>query len=81
MWWPIIFVFSAALFRTILLIELTLGTFSWLQTFSERSRSRISQANMVGFARLYSQILLTTCGVATLGFEPPITPGRMLPVS
>lgn len=39
-------------FRTILLMELTLGTLSVVQTPSLKSRSRISQANMVGFARL-----------------------------
>ena len=37
------------------------------------SRSRISQAKMVGFSLLYCSILLTTTGVATLGLEPPIT--------
>ena len=37
------------------------------------SRSRISQANMVGFSLLYCSILLTTTGVATFGFEPPMT--------
>lgn len=37
------------------------------------SRSLISQAKMVGFSRLYCSILLTTTGVATLGFDPPIT--------
>ena len=35
-----------------LLMELTLGTVSLSQTPSARSRSRISQANMVGFCRL-----------------------------
>ena len=68
-------------FRTILLMELTLGTLSGQQTFSLRSRSRISQANMVGLARLYSAILLTTGPVATFGLLPPITPGLMDPVS
>ena len=37
------------------------------------SRSRISHAKMVGFSLLYCSILLTTAGVATFGFEPPIT--------
>lgn len=64
-----------------LLMEETLGTVSLSQMPSARSRSRISQANMVGFCRLYSAILSTTLGVATLGLEPPITPGLMLPVS
>lgn len=35
-----------------LLIELTLGTLSLSHTLSASSRSRISQANMVGFWRL-----------------------------
>lgn len=64
-----------------LLMEETLGTVSLSQMPSARSRSRISQANIVGFCRLYSAILSTTLGVATLGLEPPITPGLMLPVS
>ena len=37
---------------TYLLMEETLGTVSLSQTPSARSRSRISQANMVGFCRL-----------------------------
>lgn len=64
-----------------LLMELTLGTFSWSQTPSCSNRSRISHANMVGFSRLYLHMLSTTLGVATLGLEPPITPGLMEPVS
>lgn len=49
---------------------------------SEMSRSRISQANIVGFSRLYCSILDTTVGVATLGFEPPMMPdGRPLSVA
>lgn len=63
------------------LIEETDGTLSPLQMFSSMSFSRISHANMVGFACLYSVILDTTSGVATLGFEPPITPGFTEPVS
>lgn len=59
----------------------TLGTVSLSQTPSARSRSRISQANIVGFCRLYSAILSTTLGVATFGLDPPITPGLILPVS
>jgi len=39
------------------------------------SRSRISQAKMVGFSRLYCSILETTAGVATFGLLPPIKPG------
>jgi len=64
-----------------LLIEETLGTFSWSQTPSDSSRSRISHANIVAFSRLYLQIASTTRGVATLGLLPPITPGLIDPVS
>lgn len=66
---------------THLLMELTLGTVSLSHTRSASSRSLISQANMVGFWRLYSAIFSTTLGVATFGLDPPITPGLMLPVS
>lgn len=62
-------------------MELTLGTMSLSHTPSASSLSLISQANMVGFCLLYSAILSTTFGVATLGLEPPMTPGLMLPVS
>lgn len=64
-----------------LLMELTLGTMSLSHTPSASSLSLISQANIVGFCLLYSAILSTTFGVATLGLEPPMTPGLMLPVS
>ena len=65
----------------ILLMEETDGAVELVQTLSEISFSRISQAKMVGFSLLYCSILFTTCGVATLGFEPPIIPGgRMVPV-
>lgn len=42
---------------------------------SDINLSRISQANIVGFSRLYCSILETTVGVATFGLEPPIKPG------
>ena len=45
------------------------------------SLSLISQLKMPGSPFLYSSILPSTSGVATRGFEPPITPGLMLPVS
>ena len=64
-----------------LFIELTLGMFSGVQMLSARSRSRISHANIVGFSCLYLIIESTTDGVATFGFEPPITPGLIEPVS
>lgn len=45
------------------------------------SLSRISQAKIVGFSRLYCSILDTTAGVATFGLLPPIRPGgRNVPV-
>lgn len=55
--------------------------FSWEQMLSASNRSRISQANMVGFSCLYLTIASTTAGVATFGLEPPITPGLVDPVS
>ena len=64
----------AVLVNLYLFIEDTEGTFSWVQTPSANSRSRISQANIVGFSRLYFAMASTTIGVATLGFDPPITP-------
>lgn len=64
-----------------LLMELMLGTLSWSHTRSRISWSLISQANMVGLVCFRCRIIFTTFGVATLGLEPPITPGLMLPVS
>jgi len=64
-----------------LLMEETLGTFSWSQTASASSRSRISHANIVAFSRLYLQMASTTRGVATFGLLPPMTPGLIDPVS
>lgn len=43
--------------------------------------SRISHENIPGFCLLSSSILASTSGVATLGFDPPITPGLIDPVS
>lgn len=45
------------------------------------SFSLISHEKMPGFCLFSSSILASTSGVATLGFEPPITPGRIDPVS
>lgn len=45
------------------------------------SCSRISQLKIPGLSFLYSSIFFSTSGVATRGLEPPITPGRMDPVS
>ena len=68
-------------FRKHLLMELTLGTFSAVQMPSCTSLSRISQANIVGLSSLYRMMESTTGAVATFGFEPPMTPGRVEPVS
>lgn len=52
--------------------------FYWL-TFI--SLSLISQENIPGFSFFISSMRVSISAVATLGLEPPITPGRMLPVS
>ena len=71
---------SSACYLSILLMDETEGAVELVQTPSEMSFSRISQAKMVGFSRLYDSILFTTWGVATLGLEPPIIPGgRIVP--
>ena len=62
-------------------IWLTLGTLSLLQTPSDRRRSRISHAKMDGHSRLYSEMRFTTLGVATLGLDPPMARGLIVPVS
>lgn len=43
--------------------------------------SRISQLKIPGLSRLYCSMRCSTSGDATRGFEPPITPGRIDPVS
>lgn len=68
------------LLRT-LLMELTLGTDDLSHIPSFNNRSLISQLNIPGFSRLYCSIFFSTSGVATRGLLPPMTPGRMLPVS
>lgn len=73
-------VFNKFAFK-VLRFVLTLGILSLVHTPSCSNRSRISQANIDGHSRLYSDILLTTSWVATRGFEPPMARGRMLPVS
>lgn len=60
---------------------LTLGIVSWLHTHSASSRSRISQANMLGHSRLNWATFTTTSAVATLGLLPPMALGLMEPVS
>lgn len=62
-------------------MELTEGAVFLSQMPSFISLSLISQENIPGFCLFSSSILFSTSGVATLGFEPPITPGRMEPVS
>lgn len=58
-----------------------LGAVLLSQSPSFTSFSRISQLKMEGFSFLYCSIRCSTSGVATLGFEPPITPGLIEPVS
>ena len=60
-------------------MEETLGAVLLVQTPSEMSFSRISQAKMVGLSLLYDSILATTSGVATFGLDPPIIPGVLVP--
>lgn len=62
-------------------IELTDGAVFLSQMPSFINLSLISQENIPGFCLFSSSILFSTSGVATLGFEPPITPGRIEPVS
>ena len=64
-----------------LLTDETDGRLSSAQTFSSRSLFRISQAKIDGLSRLSCKILFTTFGVATFGFDPPITPGIIDPVA
>ena len=63
------------------LIELTLGTLLRSHSPSFSRRSLISQLNIPGLSFLYCSILFSTSGVATRGLDPPMTPGRILPVS
>ncbi|KAH9414178.1 hypothetical protein DERP_008373 [Dermatophagoides pteronyssinus] len=65
-WIKIVQFNPAALFRTIRLILDTDGILSASQIPSANKRSPIAS---------------TTFGVATFGFDPPITPGFILPVS
>ena len=53
----------------------------WQNRLTFINCSRISQLNIPGLSFLYSSILFSTSGVATRGFEPPMTPGLMDPVS
>lgn len=61
-------------------MELTEGTFFSLHTPCSSSFSRISHAKMVGVDDLMSMMERITFSVATLGFDPPMMPGMMLPV-
>jgi hypothetical protein len=67
------------LLRTIRFIDDTLGNLSAGHIPSFWRFSRICQANIWGLFPLYSRIRRTTSGVATLGFEPPIKPGCVVP--
>ncbi len=71
----------AKLLEAYRLIELTLGTLSESHMPSFTKRSFISHANIVGFWCLYSAMACMTVGVATFGFDPPMTPGLIEPVS
>jgi hypothetical protein len=64
-----------------LLIDDTLGTDVSSQILSSINRSRISHANIVGLFSLSRNTDSTTDCVTTFGFEPPIKPGFMDPVS
>lgn len=57
------------------------GTVVRLQMPSPRSRSLTSNENIPGLFSLYSAIWCSNSGVTTRGFDPPITPGRIEPVS
>lgn len=72
---------SAPFPRSNLDIADTLGAVLRSQMPSFTNLSRISQLKIDGFSLLYCSIRPSTSGVATLGFEPPMTPGRMDPVS
>lgn len=50
-------------------------------TFTLINLSRISLLKIPGLAFFKSSMRVSISGVATLGLEPPITPGRMEPVS
>jgi hypothetical protein len=67
------------LLRTIRFIDDTLGNLSDGHIPSFWRLSRICQANIWGLFPLYSRIRRTTSGVATLGFDPPIKPGCVVP--
>ena len=62
-------------------IPMTKLGYTWKNRLTFINCSRISQLNIPGLSFLYSSILFSTSGVATRGFEPPMTPGLMDPVS
>ena len=75
------FLTSSSLPRKSLEMADTLGTVFLSHMPSLMSLSRTSQENTPGFSHLYPSTVFSISGVASLGFVPPITPGRMLPVS
>ena len=75
------FLISSSLPRKSLEIADTLGTVFLSHMPSLMSLSRTSQENTPGFSLLYISTVFSISGVANLGLVPPITPGRMLPVS
>lgn len=73
--------FPIILFLKILLILLTDGKFALSQMSLLMSLSLISQAKMPGSARFSSRMYSTTFGVVTLGRDPPMVPGIIVPFS
>lgn len=59
----------------------TLGAVVRSQSPSLINRSRISHENIPGLSLRYCSILFSTSWETILGLDPPMTPGRMLPVS
>lgn len=58
-------------------MELTEGTLYLSHTPSANNLSRISHAKIPGSLIFRSLMKLTTLGVVTRGFEPPIAPARV----
>lgn len=77
------FFFSSSLSRPRKSLEIaeTDGAVVRSQKPSLTKRSLISHEKIPGFSFLYSSIRVSTSGVAIFGFDPPITPGRIDPVS
>ena len=81
--WRVVLVTNTVLLRkemNINLLEFSIPNLNF-KCITLMSCSRISQLKIPGLSFLYSSIFFSTSGVATRGLEPPITPGRMDPVS